>query len=69
MKIGLRFYPQGGSLLDIGSGCGVIAVHAAVHAAVAAIHAAAVDLAVLAAVVVMTIANKSNKQFFNFEKN
>eukprot|EP00931_Biecheleriopsis_adriatica_P021110 TRINITY_DN1389_c0_g1_i12.p1 TRINITY_DN1389_c0_g1~~TRINITY_DN1389_c0_g1_i12.p1 ORF type:complete len:545 (+),score=117.52 TRINITY_DN1389_c0_g1_i12:81-1637(+) len=34
MKIGLRFYPQGGSLLDIGSGCGVIAVHAAVFGGV-----------------------------------
>eukprot|EP00931_Biecheleriopsis_adriatica_P082650 TRINITY_DN560_c0_g1_i8.p1 TRINITY_DN560_c0_g1~~TRINITY_DN560_c0_g1_i8.p1 ORF type:complete len:249 (+),score=65.14 TRINITY_DN560_c0_g1_i8:86-832(+) len=31
MKLGERFYPKGGSMLDLGSGCGVIAVHAAVR--------------------------------------
>eukprot|EP00931_Biecheleriopsis_adriatica_P024900 TRINITY_DN15407_c1_g1_i1.p1 TRINITY_DN15407_c1_g1~~TRINITY_DN15407_c1_g1_i1.p1 ORF type:complete len:249 (-),score=54.66 TRINITY_DN15407_c1_g1_i1:20-766(-) len=31
MKLGEGFYPKGGSMLDLGSGCGVIAVHAAVQ--------------------------------------
>eukprot|EP00931_Biecheleriopsis_adriatica_P073938 TRINITY_DN48138_c0_g1_i1.p1 TRINITY_DN48138_c0_g1~~TRINITY_DN48138_c0_g1_i1.p1 ORF type:complete len:619 (-),score=105.07 TRINITY_DN48138_c0_g1_i1:7-1809(-) len=30
MKLGDSIYPKGGTMLDVGSGCGVIAVHAAV---------------------------------------
>eukprot|EP00931_Biecheleriopsis_adriatica_P104703 TRINITY_DN7933_c0_g1_i1.p1 TRINITY_DN7933_c0_g1~~TRINITY_DN7933_c0_g1_i1.p1 ORF type:complete len:607 (+),score=103.32 TRINITY_DN7933_c0_g1_i1:69-1823(+) len=29
MKHGDRFYPKGGSMLDVGTGCGVVAIHAA----------------------------------------
>jgi len=34
MQLGERFYPKGGSMLDLGSGCGVVAVHAAVSGVV-----------------------------------